>query len=73
MLLSSSVETEGRMLVGETIDMESGVCAVIDDALLRFRGRTLISGSEVVDFLLDLRIAVDVEARLGALLLPAPS
>ena len=60
------------MLVGETIDMGPAVCAVIDDALLRFRGRTLISGSEVVDFLLDLRIAVDVEARLGALLLPLP-
>jgi hypothetical protein len=61
------------MLADETIDMESGVCAVIDDALLRLRGRTLISGSEVVNFLLDLRIAVDVEARLGGLLAPAPS
>lgn len=61
------------MPADETIDMEAVVCAVIDVALLRLRGRTLISGSEVVDVLLDLRIAVDAETQLGALLTPARS
>ena len=58
------------MPVDQTIDVEAAVCAVIDDALLEFRGRTLVSGSEVVDVLLDLRIAIEAEARLGALLTP---
>jgi len=35
--------------------------AVIDDALVRFRSRSLVSGAEVVDFLLDMRRAIDSE------------
>lgn len=61
------------MPADETIDMEAAVCAVIDNTLLRLRGRTLISGSEVVDVLLDLRIAVDAETQPGARLTPARS
>jgi hypothetical protein len=45
---------------------------VIDDGLVRFCGRTLVSGTEAVDLPLDLRHAVDVETRLGARLLPVP-
>jgi hypothetical protein len=60
------------MSSGETIPMEPTVCAVIDDGLVRFCGRTLVSGTEAVDLPLDLRHAVDVETRLGARLLPVP-
>jgi hypothetical protein len=36
---------------------------VVDDALVRFRGRDLISSAEVVDVLLDLRLLLlEVEA-----------
>ena len=73
MLSSAGLETEGPMLADETIDMEPAVCAVIDDALLLIRGRTLISGSGVADFLLDVRIAVDPETRLVALPFAVPS
>ena len=34
--------------------------AAIDDALARLRGRSLVSGAEVVDMLLDLRTAAVV-------------
>ena len=61
------------MLADETIDTEPTLCAVIDDALVQFRGRTLVSSCEVVDFLPDVRMAVDVEMRLGGLLAPNPS
>jgi hypothetical protein len=35
-----------------------GAVAVLDDALMEFVGRTLVSGDEVVDRLLDLRNAL---------------
>jgi hypothetical protein len=44
MLRSSSVETEGPMLAGETTETESTVCGVIDDGLLRFCGRLPVPG-----------------------------
>jgi hypothetical protein len=44
--------------------------ALIDDGLDRFRYRHVVAGSEVVDFLLDLRLAVDFDATLVALLEP---
>jgi hypothetical protein len=61
------------MKTGESIDVKPQALVVIDDALLRFRGRTLLSSAEVVDVLLDLRIAVDFETRLDALRDPVPS
>jgi hypothetical protein len=48
-------------------DLVSAKYAVIDDALLRFRGRSLVSGAEIVDFLLDLRGVVDIEVQLETL------
>ena len=48
-------------------DLASAKCAVIDDALIRFRVRALVSGAEVVDFLLDLRGVVDIEMQLELL------
>ena len=69
----NETEREGPMSADETIHIEPMACTAIDDALLRFRGRTLVSGSEVVDVLLDLRIAVDAERRLGQVLTPARS
>ncbi|MFZ4584729.1 MAG: hypothetical protein ACOYNI_05810 [Acidimicrobiia bacterium] len=43
--------------------MEStNLTAMIDEALERFAGRGLISGDEIVDFLLDLRSAAAAEA-----------
>jgi hypothetical protein len=57
----------------QTIDAGAVVFTAIDDALHRFGGRTLVSGSEVVDLLLDLRIAIEAETRVGALLASAPS
>jgi len=46
------------------------LCMLIDTALERFAHRNLVEGSEVVDLLLDLRLAVDFEARLAAVMLP---
>ena len=53
----------------ENVDAElaSAKYAVIDEALDRFRGRSLVSGPEIVDFLLDLRGVVDIEAQLERL------
>ncbi len=46
------------------------ITEMIDSALIDFRGRDLISGSEILDFLLDLRIAAteDSDAALERLL-----
>ena len=41
-------------------EVASAKHAVIDDALVRFGGRSLVSGTEIVDFLLDLRGVVDI-------------
>jgi len=41
---------------------------LIDEAIGRFAGRDLISGAEVVDFLLDLRSVAASDAALEALL-----
>ena len=44
--------------------------AMIDEALDKFRSRELVSSSEVIDFLLDLRLATfaDTEAVLDQIL-----
>lgn len=47
---------------------QAGLVNVIDEALERFSGRDLISASEIVDFLLDLRTAVVSDAALAALI-----
>ena len=47
---------------------------VVDDALVRFRGRDLVSSAEVVDVLLDLRLLLlDPEALEQLLEQPAPT
>jgi hypothetical protein len=47
---------------------------VLDDALVRFRGRDLISSAEVVDVLLDLRLLLlEVETLERLLEEPAPT
>jgi hypothetical protein len=53
----------------ETVDTEvaSAKYAVIDDALVRFGGRSLVSGTEIVDFLLDRRGVVDIEMQFERL------
>jgi hypothetical protein len=40
------------------------IFTMIDDALLRVRGRSLVSGVELVDLLLDLRSTVALELEL---------
>jgi hypothetical protein len=42
----------------QTTTVAPDLVASIDAALERFRARDLVSGSEVVDFLLDLRLTV---------------
>ncbi|HKH26221.1 MAG TPA: hypothetical protein VKB11_03695 [Acidimicrobiia bacterium] len=37
--------------------MSQALLTMIDSALEQYRGRDLVSGAEVVDFLLDLRLA----------------
>jgi hypothetical protein len=56
----------------ENVDAEfaSAKYALIDEALERFRGRSLVSGTEIVDFLLDLRGGVDIEGQLERLTTP---
>jgi hypothetical protein len=47
---------------------------VVDDALVRFRGRDLVSSAEVVDVLLDLRLLLlDAESLEQLLEQPAPA
>ena len=47
---------------------------VVDDALVRFRGRDLVSSAEVVDVLLDLRLLLlDAESLEQLLEQPAPT
>ena len=47
---------------------QTAIVATIDQALARFAARDLVAGHEVVDFLLDLRIAVLDDSELRALL-----
>ncbi|HTU60854.1 MAG TPA: hypothetical protein VMF89_20520 [Polyangiales bacterium] len=47
---------------------QAGVVTTIDEALQRFASRDLVAGHEVVDFLLDLRIAVLDDSELRDLL-----
>ncbi len=41
---------------------------MIDEALERFASRDLLSGSEIVDFLLDMRSAIVSDAAIAALI-----
>jgi hypothetical protein len=47
---------------------QAGIVTMIDEALERFAARDLITGSEMVDFLLDLRSAVVSDAAIAALI-----
>jgi hypothetical protein len=66
-------EMEESMPATETTHPTPRPSAVIDDALIRFRNRNLLSGTEVVDFLLDLRLVIDREPRVDALVVAGPS
>ena len=46
---------------------------VVDDALVRFRGRDLVSSAEVVDVLLDLRLLLLEVETLEQLLVEEPA
>ena len=54
-------------------EAQPAIFTVIDDALLRMQGRSLLSGVEVVDFLLDLRSTVALELQLESLRVPVAS
>ena len=47
---------------------QAGIVTVIDEALERFAGRDLVSSTEVVDLLLDMRSAAVSDAELAALI-----
>lgn len=47
---------------------QTGIVTMIDEALERFAARDLIAGHEVVDYLLDLRLAVLDDSELRELL-----
>ena len=47
---------------------QAGIVSIIDEALERFSSRDLLAGSEIVDFLLDLRSAVVSDEALEALI-----
>ena len=47
---------------------QPGILSIVDEALERFASRDLVSATEVVDFLLDLRTAVVSDAALAALI-----
>src|SRR5437773_7038490 len=65
------MHVSGRFKPGRTLAMdvqtESLVVGVLDRALLDVQGRTLMSRSEVIDLLLDLRTVVDDIVRLACL------
>ena len=44
------------------------IVAIIDESLERYASRDLVAGHEIVDFLLDLRIAVLDDSELQELL-----
>jgi hypothetical protein len=47
---------------------QAGLVTLIDEALERFAGRDLVSSTEVVDLLLDMRSAAVSDAELAALI-----
>ena len=47
---------------------QTGIVAMIDEALERFAARELIASHEIVDFLLDMRIAALDDTELQQLL-----
>jgi hypothetical protein len=47
---------------------QAGIVTMIDEAIERFASRDLLSASEIVDFLLDLRSAVVSDAAIAALI-----
>jgi hypothetical protein len=47
---------------------QAGIVTMIDEALERFASRDLLSGSEIVDFLLDMRSAIVSDAAIAALI-----
>jgi len=47
---------------------QAGIVTLIDEALERFAGRDLVSSTEVVDLLLDMRSAAVSDAELAALI-----
>lgn len=50
------------------MDQTTRIVDVIDEALVRFAARDLVSGAEVVDFLLDLRLIAEEADPLSRLL-----
>jgi hypothetical protein len=60
---SKDDESQDREEVVRVETSREQLTQVVDDALVRFRGRDLISSAEVVDVLLDLRLLLlEVEA-----------
>ena len=47
---------------------QAGIVTLIDEALERFAARDLVSATEVVDLLLDMRTAAVSDAELAALI-----
>jgi hypothetical protein len=47
---------------------QAGIVTLIDTALERFAGRDLVSSTEVLDLLLDMRSAALSDAELAALI-----
>jgi hypothetical protein len=43
--------------IGKGLEMSQALVTMIDSALEQYRSRDLVSAAEVVDFLLDLRLA----------------
>jgi hypothetical protein len=64
-------QTEGG---GDVETSREQLTQVVDDALVRFRGRDLVSSAEVVDVLLDLRLLLlEVETLEQLLEDPTPA
>jgi len=61
------------MTACETMLVKPRARSAIDDGLIRFGGRTLVTGTEVVDFLLDLRLVLDLETAVDAHFAAVPS
>ena len=47
---------------------QAGIVTLIDEALERFAGRDLVSSTEVLDLLLDMRTAAVSDAELQSLI-----
>ena len=67
------INTNQQISSEAAVDGQPAVLTMIDDALVALAGRSLVSGHDVVDILLELRSNLAMEMRLDRLRVPVPT